>query len=162
MDIYTRKGDDGTTGLLYGGRVRKDDPAPAAYGDVDEAQSAIGVARAHAAAAVPDGAHVADTADELVQLLVRIERDLWVAMSELATASGNRHKLSAGTSLVTESMVSDLEATIARVPADAVLIGTPIDLARLVRIEQPHTRVTYELEELGSPTLRDVLARLPV
>ena len=112
MDIYTRKGDDGTTGLLYGGRVRKDDPAPAAYGDVDEAQSAIGVARAHAAAAVPDGAHVADTADELVQLLVRIERDLWVAMSELATASGNRHKLSAGTSLVTESMVSDLEATI--------------------------------------------------
>ena len=54
MDIYTRKGDDGTTGLLYGGRVRKDDPAPAAYGDVDEAQSAIGVARAHAAAAVPD------------------------------------------------------------------------------------------------------------
>ena len=37
MDIYTRKGDDGTTGLLYGGRVRKDDPRPAAYGDVDEA-----------------------------------------------------------------------------------------------------------------------------
>ncbi|MCA8925463.1 MAG: GTPase [Planctomycetes bacterium] len=61
-----------------------------------------------------------------------------------------------------EEQVRDLEATIARVPADAVLIGTPIDLARLVRIEQPHTRVTYELEELGSPTLRDVLARLPV
>ena len=41
MKIYTRKGDDGTTGLLYGGRVRKDDPGPTAYGDVDEAQAAI-------------------------------------------------------------------------------------------------------------------------
>ncbi len=137
MDIYTRKGDDGTTGLLYGGRVRKDDPAPAAYGDVDEAQSAIGVARAHAAAAVPDGAHVADTADELVQLLVRIERDLWVAMSELATASGNRHKLSAGTSLVTESMVSDLEATIDDVmgrfeaPREFVVPGETVVAAHL-------------------------------
>ncbi len=46
MKIYTRKGDDGTTGLLYGGRVPKDDPAPAAYGSVDEAQAAIGMARA--------------------------------------------------------------------------------------------------------------------
>ena len=46
MKIYTRKGDDGTTGLLYGGRVRKDGPAPTAYGAVDEAQAALGVARA--------------------------------------------------------------------------------------------------------------------
>ena len=44
--IYTRTGDDGTTGLLYGGRVRKDHPAPAACGDVDEAQAALGLARA--------------------------------------------------------------------------------------------------------------------
>ena len=49
MKVYTRKGDDGTTGLLYGGRVRKDDPGPMAYGEVDEAQAAIGVARAHVA-----------------------------------------------------------------------------------------------------------------
>ena len=46
MKIYTRDGDDGTTGLLYGGRVRKDSDHPAAYGDVDEAQAAIGWARA--------------------------------------------------------------------------------------------------------------------
>ena len=38
--IYTKTGDDGTTGLLYGGRVRKDAPAPVAYGAVDEAQAA--------------------------------------------------------------------------------------------------------------------------
>ena len=45
MKIYTRKGDDGTTGLFYGGRVRKDSQLPTAYGEVDEAQAAIGLAR---------------------------------------------------------------------------------------------------------------------
>ncbi len=143
MDIYTRKGDDGTTGLLYGGRVRKDDPRPVAYGDVDEAQAAIGVARAHAAASVPGGAHVADTTDELVELLVGIERDLWVVMAELATAPGNRHKLSAGTSLVTSDMVDALETTIDDVvgrfdaprefvvPGETV-VGAHLDVARTV------------------------------
>ncbi|MEX0946908.1 MAG: ATP:cob(I)alamin adenosyltransferase, partial [Acidimicrobiia bacterium] len=41
MRIYTRTGDDGTTGLLYGGRVRKDDPRPVALGSVDELQAAV-------------------------------------------------------------------------------------------------------------------------
>ncbi len=48
MKIYTRTGDDGTTGLLYGGRVRKDDVGPVACGDVDEAQATLGLARAQA------------------------------------------------------------------------------------------------------------------
>ena len=48
MKIYTRKGDDGTTGLCGGGRVPKDSAAPEAYGTVDEAQAFLGVARAHA------------------------------------------------------------------------------------------------------------------
>jgi cob(I)alamin adenosyltransferase len=101
MRIYTRKGDDGTTGLLYGGRVRKDDPAPAAYGEVDEAQAVLGVARAECA-----------RGSELDELLVTIERDLWVLMAELATDPSNRHKLVAGTSLVTDEMVERLERTI--------------------------------------------------
>ena len=46
MKVYTRTGDDGTTGLLYGGRVGKDDVGPEAYGAVDEAVSALGLARA--------------------------------------------------------------------------------------------------------------------
>ena len=46
MKIYTRKGDDGTTGLLYGGRVPKDDARTAVYGTLDETVSALGVARA--------------------------------------------------------------------------------------------------------------------
>jgi len=101
MRIYTRKGDDGTTGLLYGGRVRKDDPAPAAYGEVDEAQAVLGVARADC-----------ERGSELDELLVAIERDLWVLMADLATDPSNRHKLVAGTSLVTDEMVERLERTI--------------------------------------------------
>src|SRR2546427_823147 len=48
MRIYTRKGDDGTTGLLFGGRVRKSSPRPAAYGEVDEAQAVLGLRRGEA------------------------------------------------------------------------------------------------------------------
>jgi cob(I)alamin adenosyltransferase len=100
VQLYTRKGDDGTTGLLYGGRVRKDAPAIEANGAVDEAQAAIGLARAEAA-----------RGSELDGLLVGVERDLWVLMAELATAPANRHKLTAGASLVTADMVTALEAS---------------------------------------------------
>ncbi|MEA2687287.1 MAG: cob(I)alamin adenosyltransferase [Actinomycetota bacterium] len=134
-DIYTRTGDDGTTGLLFGGRVRKDDPAVAACGDVDEAQAAIGMARAVAGGAA--------AAAELDHLLVALERDLWVLMAELATAPENRSKLVAGRTLVTAEMVSALEPIIDDVtgrfppPREFVLPGqTPVaaalDVARTV------------------------------
>jgi cob(I)alamin adenosyltransferase len=99
--IYTRTGDDGTTGLFYGGRVRKDADAPEAYGSVDEAQAVLGVARSEAGAG-----------SELDGLLVRVERDLYVLMAELATAPPNRGKLVAGTSAVAEPMVTALEGLI--------------------------------------------------
>jgi cob(I)alamin adenosyltransferase len=130
--IYTRKGDDGTTGLLFGGRVRKDSPRPAAYGEVDEAQAAMGLARAEC-----------ERGSELDELLIRLERDLWVVMGELATAPDNRHKLEPGTSLVTAEMVAALEPVIddltARFepPADFVVPGQNrvaalLDVARTV------------------------------
>jgi cob(I)alamin adenosyltransferase len=130
--IYTRTGDDGTTGLLFGGRVRKDDAAPRAYGAVDEAQAALGVARASAG-----------DSPELDALLVRLERDLYVCMAELATAPENRHKLTAGDTLVTEEMVADLEPVIDdlrgrfTMPSDFVIPGsTPtsaaLELARTI------------------------------
>lgn len=59
-----------------------------------------------------------------------------------------------------EGQIRDLEATIARVPCDAVVIGTPIDLTRLIRIEKPTVRVRYELQEIGRPDLHDVLVPL--
>ena len=58
-----------------------------------------------------------------------------------------------------EEQMRDLEATIARTPADVVLVATPIDLRRLIRIDKPALRVGYELQEIGKPDLADVLAR---
>ena len=104
--IYTKTGDDGTTGLFYGGRVRKDSELPAAYGTVDEAQAVLGLARAEAA-----GAGTAD-ATELVGLLIPVMKDLYVLMAELATLPENRSKLVPGQSCVSEQMVARLEAII--------------------------------------------------
>lgn len=98
MKIYTRKGDDGTTGLLYGGRVAKDSPAIEANGTVDEAQAMLGLARAEA-----------ERGSELDRLLVDLQRGLYVLMAELATAAANRPKLVAGQTLVTAAMVERLE-----------------------------------------------------
>jgi cob(I)alamin adenosyltransferase len=99
--IYTKTGDDGTTGLFYGGRVAKDSTLPRAYGTVDEAQAVLGLARAEAG---PDS--------EVTSLLIPIMRDLWVLMAELATLPENRSKLTPGASAVTAEMVERLEALI--------------------------------------------------
>jgi cob(I)alamin adenosyltransferase len=99
--IYTKAGDDGTTGLFYGGRVPKDSELPTAYGTVDEAQAVLGLARAQA------GPH-----SEVSERLVPIMRDLWVLMAELATLPENRSKLDPGVSSVTEEMVDRLEQAI--------------------------------------------------
>jgi predicted GTPase len=58
-----------------------------------------------------------------------------------------------------DQQVRDLETTIERTPADLVLIATPIDLRRIVRIAKPSQRVRYELRELTKPDLEDVLSR---
>lgn len=130
--IYTRKGDDGSTGLLYGGRVAKNAPAIEANGAVDEAQAVLGVARAEA----PRGS-------EVDELLLALERDLWVLMAEVATAPENRAKLEPGRSSVTDEMVRALERRIddltARfeAPAQFVVPGqnrvsAALDVARTV------------------------------
>ena len=53
--------------------------------------------------------------------------------------------------------MKDLEKTIANTPCDAVVIGTPIDLPRFIKIKQPVVKVGYELQEIGTPTLKEVL-----
>ena len=130
--IYTRRGDDGTTGLLYGGRVTKASPRIELNGAVDEAQAALGSARAES-----------DPGSELDELLVVLERELYVLMAEVATAAENRGKLVAGESLVTEPMVLRLEEWIDRLserfpmPAEFVVPGAnraaaALDVARTV------------------------------
>jgi cob(I)alamin adenosyltransferase len=132
MSFFTKKGDDGTTGLLFGGRVRKDSPAPVAYGAVDEAQAAFGLARGEAE---PGG--------ELDSILLGVERDLYVLMAELATAPENRRKLVAGQTLVTPEMVEELGRLTDEVserfemPKDFVLPGASrcsaaLELARTI------------------------------
>jgi cob(I)alamin adenosyltransferase len=99
--IYTKRGDDGTTGLLYGGRVRKDSTPIEVNGVVDEAQSAMGLARAASA-----------PGSEVNLRLAALARDLYILMAEVATAADHRPKLVAGTSLVTAEMVAALEGQI--------------------------------------------------
>jgi cob(I)alamin adenosyltransferase len=98
--IYTRKGDDGTTGLWYGGRVPKTHLRTEAYGTLDEAASALGVARADC----PDERLAAD--------LLRLQNELFVAGAELATAPEARERLEDGVSRVSEQMVEEAERKI--------------------------------------------------
>src|ERR671911_604270 len=94
--IYTKTGDDGTTGLLYGGRVSKDDAATEAYGTTDEAVAALGLARASADPGM---------AEELLAL----QRELFIVGADLATNPAERAKLQQGVSLVTEDMTGRIE-----------------------------------------------------
>ena len=56
-----------------------------------------------------------------------------------------------------DEQIKDLEATIAATPADLVIVGTPIDLTRVIKIDKPNQRVRYELQEIGQPTLADII-----
>jgi len=130
--LYTGTGDDGTTGLLFGGRVPKDSAHPQATGAVDEAQAAIGVARS-----------LCERGSELDEALMLACRDLWVLMAELATLPDNHGKLADGKTRVSAEMVAAIEALVDdlgerfEAPSQFVVPGqTPLaaqlDLARTV------------------------------
>lgn len=110
MKIYTKTGDDGTTGLLYGGRVGKGDLATEAYGTVDEAVAIIGLARSFG-----------PQAESLDEFLLSVQRMLFVVGAELATAPENASKLKPGVSKVTGDMVEILEQEIDRLTSIAPL-----------------------------------------
>ena len=146
MKIYTKTGDDGTTGLFYGGRVSKDDLGPEAYGTVDEAVAALGVARAQAD-------------DALSERLITLQRDLFVVGAEMATADANRSKLVPERSLVTSTMVDRLEAWIDELETKVGLPDTfvvpgqapvpaALDLARTV-IRRAERRAVALIRDTG-------------
>ncbi len=146
MRIYTKKGDDGTTALLAGGRVRKDSPVVQAIGAVDEAQSALGLARAEC-----------ERGDELDELLVGVERDLWILMAELATAPAKRRRLEPGVTAATAEMVARLESGIdemtGRLDLDRAFavpganrLSAALDLARTVVRRAERLVVGLDLE----------------
>ncbi|HEX6327285.1 MAG TPA: cob(I)yrinic acid a,c-diamide adenosyltransferase [Jiangellaceae bacterium] len=132
MKVYTKRGDDGTTGLLFGGRVPKNAPVVQANGAVDEAQATIGLARAGA-----------ERGSELDGLLIGIERDLWVLMADLALNPERRDRGKPDQTLVTADMVTALETAIDDIsarfepPKDFAVPGehpvaAALDLARTV------------------------------
>jgi len=99
MKIYTQKGDDGTTGLFMGGRVSKGSIGPEAYGTLDEAVSALGVARSLAKG-------------EMAEAIISAQRSMFVCAAELATDPTRRDSLQDGVSRVHEGMVTALEEAI--------------------------------------------------
>jgi cob(I)alamin adenosyltransferase len=130
VKIYTKTGDQGTTGLLYGGRAPKDSLQIELNGAVDEAQAHLGVARAHAQS-------------ELATICRDAELDLWILMAEVATHPDKRDRLKAGATLVSPEMVSHLEELIDEVstrftpPREFVVPGEEVvaaflDVARTV------------------------------
>ncbi len=111
MRIYTRRGDDGTTGLFHGGRVAKDSAGPEAYGTVDEAVSVLGVARSQAE-------------EETAAAILAVQRDLFVVAAELATDPTKWERLEAGVSRVESAMIDQLEVRIDRIEAE---VGMPTE-----------------------------------
>jgi cob(I)alamin adenosyltransferase len=160
LKIYTRRGDDGTTALRAGGRVRKDDEVVEATGTVDEAQSALGLARAEC-----------EAGGELDVLLVRLERELWVLMAELSTAKDERAALQPGVTSVTGEMVAalerDIDAALAglelapafAVPGENRLAGQ-LDMARTVVRRAERLTVGLELEQSSVPAYLNRLSDL--
>jgi cob(I)alamin adenosyltransferase len=159
--IYTRKGDDGTTSLWYGGRVAKTDARTEAYGAIDEAGAALGVARSLCG---PDDG-------ELAADILRLQRELFVAGAELATAPDAEGRLQEGISEIDDQMVSALEPVIDRymdrvdLPPKFVISGgttlsAQLDVARTV-IRRAERRVVAlkEGDQLASGAVLRYLNR---
>lgn len=110
--VATGRGDDGTTGLLFGGRVQKDDPRTEAYGTTDEAVAAMGLARAEIGELARAGA-LPQELYAMADLLLRLQRDLFVVGAELAANPEAWERLQDGTTRVGEAMLTDLETELA-------------------------------------------------
>lgn len=161
VKIYTRAGDDGSTGLWYGGRVAKSDARPEAYGAVDEAASALGLCRA-----------AAGGDQELAADLLRMQHELFVVGAELATHIDRRGRLADAVSRVTPAMVAALEVEIDSLeklveqPKEFVLpgetlAGAALDLARTtVRRAERRSVALSDAGELPDSQVGPYLNRL--
>jgi cob(I)alamin adenosyltransferase len=155
VKIYTKKGDDGTTSLWYGGRVPKHHGRTEAYGALDEAGSELGVARSLCDAGESD----------LAAGILRLQDDLFVAGAELATAPEAAERLEDGVSRTTEEMVAELERQIDHYMAQVELppkfvipggnhLSAQLDVARTtIRRAERHISALSEAGELASETV---------
>jgi cob(I)alamin adenosyltransferase len=149
VKIYTKKGDDGTTSLWYGGRKPKSDARIEAYGSIDETGSSLGVARSLCGPG--------DT--ELRDDILRLQNELFVAGAELATAPEAAERLQDGVSRITDAMVEALEPRIdaymdrVELPPKFVIPGgttlsAQLDLARAT-VRRAERRVSALRDEEG-------------
>ena len=147
VKIYTKKGDDGTTSLWYGGRVPKHHGRTDAYGSLDEACAALGVARALCGAGQ----------EELAADILHLQDDIFIAGAELATAPEAAERLQDGVSRTTEAMVAAMEERIdhymgrVELPPKFVIPGgtqlsAQLDVARTV-IRRAERRISALAEE---------------
>src|SRR4051812_18467091 len=109
MSIVTKKGDQGETSLMYNRRVSKSHPRVEAYGEIDELNAAIGLARASA-----KHEFIADT-------LITIQKELVIVMGELATAAEDLPRyVKDGYSLVSDEMPARLETVVRAIEAQKI------------------------------------------
>jgi len=161
IKIYTKKGDDGTTSLWYGGRVPKHHRRTEAYGSLDEACSELGVARALCGPAKA----------ELAADILRLQHDIFVAGAELATAPEAAGRLEDGISRTTEQMVAALEGRIDHYMAQVELppkfvipggnqLSAQLDVARTaIRRAERAIAALAEADELASKTVIHLVNR---
>ncbi len=151
MKIYTKTGDAGDTGLFGGGRVPKSHPRVEAYGDVDELNATIGVARA-----------TGDDA-EIDALLLRVQQDLFAIGALLATPDRERMRMHLDKAKVDQERIAELERAIDAAdteldPLRAFILpgGSPkaaaLHVARTV-CRRAERRVVDIAEEMEIPTL---------
>ena len=141
--VATGRGDDGSTGLLYGGaRIQKDDPRTEAYGTIDEAVAALGLARARLGLKEEYGT-LTPGLRPIQELVLRFQRELFVVAAELATNPDAWDRLEDGRTRVSADMVREVESTLAELeshvtmPTEFVVPGeTPtsagLELARTI------------------------------
>jgi len=116
--VATTRGDDGTTGLLFGGaRISKDDPRVEAYGTIDEAIAAFGLARANLGVKRRIGTLGAGIGG-LSDVILRYQRELFVVGAELATNPDAWSRLEDGRTRVSEAMVRQVERDLAELERD--------------------------------------------
>ncbi len=170
--VATRRGDDGTTGLLFGGeRVFKDDQRTEAYGAVDEAVAALGLARAELGMKAQYGT-LPGTLALLADLILRIQRELFVVGAELATTPSAVDRQKPGETRVTAAMVDGLDALLAEteaaieLPREFVVPGetrlsAALELARtIVRRAERRAVAVRRAEPVGDDQLVPYLNRL--
>lgn len=131
MKTFNKKGDKGETSLLYGGRVPKSDPHCEAYGTIDEAVAALGLAR------------VLSHKGRVQEILLPIQKDLFLVAAEMATPPESYPKMTAKFGSVAQGMVQRLEDLIDELeekvdmPRSFILPGSSpasaaLDLARAI------------------------------